>query len=311
MIRTEKIINKDNYFQEAQALKAAEHPNIVRVLDTGQFSDESIYVSMELVDGGSLDDYASGAPIPLSEARLYMIDILRGLGHAHAQGIIHRDIKPGNILIDNASGAKLSDFGLALPASALADPSIPIKGYQYWMHLAPEIRRPTDHTVLSDIYAAGITLYRLVNGDAALGQPKPSTIRKLATRGEFPSRDDYRPFVPLALRRVINKAMSPKKEERYQSAGEFKSALESLSICMDWSEVPGTGGLCWTGSSASRHATVEICKLPTGRNGLVVCTASPGKKLRQVTRLGKTGITLPQARRTAHRIMQDFVLGKI
>jgi serine/threonine protein kinase len=311
VIRTEKIINKDNYFQEAQVLKAAEHPNIVRVLDTGYFTDDTVYVSMELVNGGSLDDYASGASIPLSEARLYMIDVLRGLGHAHDQGIIHRDIKPGNILLDNASGAKLSDFGLALPASALNDPAVPIKGYQYWMHLAPEIRHPTDHTVFSDIYAAGVTLYRLVNGDAALGQPNPSTIKKLASRGDFPSRENYRPFVPLAFRRVINKAMSPKKEERYQSAASFKAALENLTICMDWNEVPGTGGLSWSGTSNSRHATVEIISNSLGRRDVVIRTASQGKRLRQMTSHGKTSVTLDQARRAAHRIMQDFVLGKI
>lgn len=114
-IPPDKIINQGNFFQEAQVLKASEHANIVQVYDTGTLSDGRIYVSMEYLAKGSLEDEARGAPIALSRAKRLMVDVLRGLGHAHDQGIVHRDVKPANILIGDAGQGKLSDFGLALP----------------------------------------------------------------------------------------------------------------------------------------------------------------------------------------------------
>jgi serine/threonine protein kinase len=219
-----KIINQGNFFQEAQVLKASEHPNIVRVNDTGTLSDDRIYVSMEYLPHGSLEDEAQGAPIALSRAKRLMIDALRGLGHAHGQGVIHRDVKPANILIGNTGEAKLSDFGLALPTIGSLNIA-QLKQYQYVLHLAPEVRRIQDYTYLSDIYAAGVTLYRLVNGDSNLPQITPDQAQILARRGEFPPRNGYRDYVPQALKRMIIKALNVASQIRYQSAEVIRHAL--------------------------------------------------------------------------------------
>jgi len=93
-----------------------------------------------------------------------MIDILRGLSYAHSKKIIHRDIKPANIMIGGGGDGKLSDFGLALPNIKRVDLSA-LKQYQYLLHLAPEVRKFSDYTYQADIYACGMTLYRLVNSD--------------------------------------------------------------------------------------------------------------------------------------------------
>ena len=135
-IPPDKIINQGNFFQEAQVLKASEHPNIVHVNDTGKLDDGRIYASMEYLSGGSLEDEAQGALLRLSRAKRLMIDVLRGLGLAHARGIVHRDIKPANILIGNNGEGKLSDFGLALPDIQGLNMTH-LKQYQYVLHLRP------------------------------------------------------------------------------------------------------------------------------------------------------------------------------
>ena len=93
-IPTENIINQDNFFQEAQILKATEHPNIVEVKETNMLSDGRVYVAMEYLERGSLEDEARGAYVHLKRAKRVMIDVLRGLEYAHSKGIIHRDVKP-------------------------------------------------------------------------------------------------------------------------------------------------------------------------------------------------------------------------
>jgi len=109
-----KIINQENFLYEAQILKKAEHPNIVKVLGTGYLNDGDIYISMEHLRKGSLDSKTQKGYTPISKSIKLMIDVLRGLEYAHSQKIIHRDIKPANILIGNACEGKLSDFGLAI-----------------------------------------------------------------------------------------------------------------------------------------------------------------------------------------------------
>jgi serine/threonine protein kinase len=167
LIRPDKIINPSNFFHEAQLLKMAEHPSIVRVEETGTLSDDTIYVAMGYLSKGSLEDEAKGAYVALSRAKRLMVDVLRGLEYAHSKGIIHRDIKPANILIGDALQGKLSDFGLAITKESISK-SIGVKDYAYIIHLAPEINTINDYSVASDIFACGVTLYRLVNGDSYL-----------------------------------------------------------------------------------------------------------------------------------------------
>ncbi len=102
LIPLSRIITPRNFFQEAQTLKEVEHPNVVRAEETGPHNDGRIYIAMEYLPRGSLEDEAEGAYIDLTRAKRVMIDVLRGLEHAHRHGILHRDIKPGNILIGNS-----------------------------------------------------------------------------------------------------------------------------------------------------------------------------------------------------------------
>jgi len=246
-IPQEKIINKKNFYQEAQTLKAAEHPNITSVTETGQLSDGQIYVVMEYLKNGSLEDEAQGACIKLSRAKRLMIDILRGLSHAHSKIIVHRDIKPANIMIGDANEGKLSDFGLAIPDISTLEISY-LKKYQYILHLAPEVNEFEDYTNLSDIYACGATFYRLVNGDVFLPRIPVHDARSLALAGKFPDRSKYRHFIPRSVRMVINRALNLDPGDRFQSADDMRHAIEQLSIKVDWEEsLLPNGGILWKG----------------------------------------------------------------
>lgn len=156
LIPPDRIANPKNFFQEAQTLKAVEHANVVRIFDTGTLDDGRIYVSMEYLRRGSLEDEASGAYVSMVRAKRVMVDALRGLEHAHSRNILHRDIKPANILVGDNREGKLSDFGLAL-AGGVSPASIGMKAYMYTLHAAPETLAGGGSTVQSEIYAAVVS----------------------------------------------------------------------------------------------------------------------------------------------------------
>lgn len=302
-IPPDKIINSTNLHQEAQTLKASEHANIVRVIETGVLSDGRVYISMEYLPRGSVEDEASGALLGLPRAKQLMVDVLRGLAHAHRQGIVHRDIKPANIMIGNSGEGKLSDFGLAVPDIASVDAS-QFKQYQYRLHLAPEVRRMTDYTTVSDIYACGVTLYRLVNGDTYLPSIDLAEATRRARRGEFPPRDHYRDFIPMSLRRLINRALNVDPDERYQSADEMRHALEQQSLLVAWTEKQVGGGTAWEGESVhGKKYTLSLCPGADSKWNIAYKTGA-GANLRRRSADCHAGLTKAKSHLLARRILQ-------
>jgi len=117
---------------------------------------------------------------------------------------LHRDIKPANILIGESSEGKLSDFGLAMSLKSIAAGLQNIKDYAYVYHLAPEVIESKSYSVLSDIYACGVTLYRLVNGDAYLPTfDAIDDVKDLILSSKFPDQNKYREFIPKNIRALI------------------------------------------------------------------------------------------------------------
>lgn len=309
IIPQDKIINKKNFYQEAQTLKAAEHPNIISVTETGQLSDGSIYVVMEYLKNGSLEDEAQGAYIKLSRAKKLMIDILRGLNQAHSQGIVHRDIKPANILIGDANEGKLSDFGLAIPNISTLDISY-LKKYQYILHLAPEVSKFEEYTTLSDIYACGATFYRLVNGDNFLPRIPANDARSLALAGKFPDRGKYRSFVPRNVRMIINRALSVDPMDRFQSADEMRHAIEQLSIKVDLEEALIPNGILWSGQDDVFSYEIKLMQGNAKSWSIETRRGKNNGNLRRITALCHKGLEKRKAIPMAKRILQNIVTGK-
>jgi serine/threonine protein kinase len=310
LIPLARVLNPQNLFQEAQILKAVEHPNIVHVFETGTMEDGQLYLSMEYLPKGSLEDEAEGSYVLLTRAKRLMIDVLRGLEHAHSRGVIHRDIKPANILVGSSGEAKLSDFGLAIPAGQdLA--LLGAKQYIYALHLAPEVHGPKDYTVLTDIYACGVTLYRLVNGDRMMPPIAPHEARALALLGKLPDRAAYREFIPMSLKRIINKAIQVDPARRYQSASELQREIEGLTVEKNWSERVLQDGVEWSCSWNNRLYEVTRRRRADGRWDVLVRRGPTKTALRRISQLCHEGLSRSEAERRTRRTLQDFVVGKL
>lgn len=309
LIPPSKVLNSDNFYQEAQTLKAVENPNVVQVFETGEMADGKIYVKMEYLKHGSLEDEASGNYVPLTRAKKLMVDVLRGLEFAHSKSIVHRDIKPGNIMIGDSREGKLSDFGMALPDIKKINLSS-LKEYQYWMHLAPEVDKLSDYDHLSDIYSCGMTLYRMVNGDIFLPSTLFTDIRAKIKGGKFPDRSAYREFIPNALRRVINKALNVDPAKRYQSATEMRRALEQVPLGINWIENQKTNSIRFR---SSHNGTVLQVKRLQNADSTCSVETKKGKSvstLRKVNKFCKENVTIKEAEKFTKQILQDFVTGK-
>ncbi len=310
MIPPSKIINQTNFFHEAQILKLVEHPNIVKVEETGTLDDGRIYVAMEYLSKGSLEDETKGAYVDLTRAKRIMVDVLRGLGHAHRKSILHRDIKPGNILIGANAEGKLSDFGLAIPAGQNPR-SLGVRDFAYRLHLAPEVYLGQPYSVLTDIYACGVTLYRLVNGDMYLPSMSSTDIRDLVIQGKFPDRNKYRNFIPRPIRVIINRAINLNPVKRFKSAEKMRHAFEQVSIEKNWRERVLPDGHEWTCGWNSKCYEVRRVQDTKKTWSVTVKRGNTKKTMRRITVLCASGLTRVKAERFSRRILQDFVMGKI
>jgi serine/threonine protein kinase len=305
-----RVLDPDNFYLEAQILQAVEHTNVVRVYDTGNTDDGRVYVSMEYLSKGSLEDETKGAFVHLSRAKRVMIDVLRGLEHAHASGLIHRDIKPANILVGRNGEGKLSDFGLAIPADTDFK-TTKLRDYAYVLHMAPEVHQNRDYSILSDIYAAGVTLYRLVNGDSYLPPLGVNDVEAMSIQGAFPDRSHYREFATRPIKTIINRAMHVDPTRRFPSAQSMRRSLESVVVEMNWNERRTSRGFEWTCTWAEMCYEVTRRKRGDAMWDVEVRRGMSRAKLRRMTAHCRYGRSNSEALRHTRRVLQGFVLGSI
>ncbi|MCL5256652.1 MAG: protein kinase, partial [Chloroflexi bacterium] len=210
--------------REAKAAANLSHPNIVSIFDVGQDGDTH-YIVMERIEGTSLKEVLAkeGA---LSAARAVRIatQVCSALGYAHRKGLVHRDIKPQNILMVHGEQVKVVDFGIA---KGLTDVSLTDEGTALGTvhYLSPEQARGEPTTALSDLYSLGVVLYEMSTGhlpfesDTAVGV----ALKHIESEPELPR--NLNPAVPATLESIILKAMSKDPNSRFASAGEFAEAL--------------------------------------------------------------------------------------
>jgi len=240
-------------FQEASIPYKCKHKNIIEIYggevipvnNALTHSKELLFViDMELVHGLSVEKIMSKQFITLDFSIKIIHDILFGLEHSHNQGIIHRDIKPGNILIDN-NIPKLSDFGLASTLGALIIPPT-----WYKTHRAPESIMTNTATIETDIYAIGITFYRMVNNISNWQEyisnhytTETDLINDIIS-GNFIKKLEYQSYIPEKIKRIIKKACALNPKERYCSATEMRNAIAKLHTNYEWNKI---SDLQWQG----------------------------------------------------------------
>ena len=215
----------ERFRREAQAAAGLTHPNIVAIFDRSEW-DGTPYIAMELVDGKTLKELVTErGPLPPDVAVGLTEQVLRALGYAHRRGIVHRDVKPQNVIVDVDGQAKVADFGIARAGetSEMTQTGAIVGTMQY---LSPEQAegRPVDRR--ADLYSAGVVLYELLTGQVPFDGEAPISIaiKHINERPVPPGQ--LEPGISPALEAVVMHALEKDPARRFQSAEEFIAALE-------------------------------------------------------------------------------------
>ena len=226
---------------EAAAASKMTHHNIVNLLDVGQV-DSIRYLVMEYVRGKTLKDVIQEkAPLPYDIAGQIAIWILSALQHAHNNGIIHRDIKPQNILVHSEGDIKVADFGIArMEGDATQNKSDSVMGSVFYF--SPEQASGQNVTAASDIYSVGVVLYEMLTGTVPFDGDTPVAVALQHVSAEPRPVTDLVPGIPASMERIVRKAMEKKPEKRYQSATEMAQDLHRAlhDPQRDWSATTQT-----------------------------------------------------------------------
>jgi len=244
---------KQRFDREARAISSLSHPNVCQLYDVG-LQDGTSYLVMEYLEGETLADRLRKGPLPVEQVLKCGIEICDGLEKAHKSGVIHRDLKPGNIMLTKG-GAKLMDFGLAKPAlpatppssgltQTLATPRDPLTmegmvvgTFQY---MAPEQLEGGEADVRSDIFALGAVLYEMVTGRRAFeGKTTASTIAAILA-ADPPALSSVQPLSPRALEATVKSCLAKDPDERLQTAHDVKLQLKWIQESGSSSRLPAT-----------------------------------------------------------------------
>ena len=216
------------FHDESQAVAMLSHPNIVAVYDVSR-SDDLDYIVMELIDGITLKQYMQKKGLPLNwrEALHFITQIMKALSHAHSRGIIHRDIKPQNIMVLRDGSVKVADFGIARLASA-AQSTLTQEALGSVHYISPEQARGSHIDTRADIYSAGVVLYEMTAGRLPYEGDTPVSVAiQHISSIPLPPRD-INPDVPEALEAINMKAMASDADKRYVSADAMLADLEEF-----------------------------------------------------------------------------------
>jgi eukaryotic-like serine/threonine-protein kinase len=225
---------KIRFEREARTISQLSHPNICTLHDVGDG-----YIVMELLEGETLSYRLARGPLPLPEVIRYGVQIAEALGRAHRQGVVHRDVKPGNVMITKG-GAKLLDFGLAKSSGATASSSdetatmqkpvteegTVVGTYQY---MAPEQLAGEEPDARTDIFALGAVLYEMTTGKRAFEGKNRTGVVSAIISGEPRAMQELQPLTPPALEHVILKCLEKDPEDRWQSASDIAEELRWIS----------------------------------------------------------------------------------
>src|ERR1700690_1400766 len=219
----------ERFRREAQAAANLSHPNIVPVFDWGE-DNGTYFIVMELVDGTSLADMLRGGrTLTASHSATLMAQVAAALGYAHRNGVVHRDVKPGNILIASDGQVKGTDFGIAQAMSVedqLAEEGSVMGTATYF---SPEQAEGAPVDGRSDIYSLGVVLYEMLAGRPPFIGDSPVAVSSQHVHSTVPPPSEFNPSIPPDLQAIVMEALAKSPERRYQSAEDLRSDLMRFS----------------------------------------------------------------------------------
>src|SRR4051794_35446938 len=221
----------ERFRREASSAAGLQHPNIVSIFDRGEW-DGTYYIAMELIRGRTLKDIVrERGPAPPDAAVDIVLQILRAARFAHQRGVVHRDIKPHNVLIDEEGRVKVADFGIARAGASDMTETGSIMGTA--QYLSPEQAQGKPVDARSDLYSIGIVLYELLTGRVPFDAESAVTVAlKQVSEPPIPPREIV-PAIPPALEGVVLRAMEKDPARRFASADEFIEALHAARVAPD------------------------------------------------------------------------------
>jgi serine/threonine protein kinase len=228
-IEDDKVEYEARFYQEAKAAGRLSHPNIVTIYDVGKNGDVA-YIAMEFLQGRELRDVLNEYPLlPIDQVLDIVVQVAQGLAYAHEHGIVHRDVKPANIMVVRDGHVKITDFGIARMASAsVRTQTGMVLGSPKYMSPEQVLGKSIDQR--SDIFSLGVMLYEMLTGQQPFVGDTINAIMFQTINTVPPSPSALNPAVPAMLNFIVAKALAKNPDDRYRDAGEFANDLRA---CLD------------------------------------------------------------------------------
>jgi serine/threonine-protein kinase len=259
----------ERFRREARAVARLNHPHVVTVIDAGE-DDGAPYIVFEYIAGETLKDRIRrmGPRLPITDALAYAIEIARALEAAHGELLVHRDVKPQNVLLDNEGRAKVTDFGIA---RSLEGEGLPLAGRVLGTtdYVAPEQALGQEVTQQSDIYSLGIVLYEMLTGDVPYKADAPVAVAMKHVQEPMPDVRRARREVSAVTASIIDRATAKETKNRYRTVAEMRADLEQ-ALAVEASRAGQVGAEATTVLRALPSSTYVPWRLRNPRRAMVL-----------------------------------------
>jgi serine/threonine protein kinase len=294
------------YYAEAQRLHDARHRHVVD-LKYAAANDTHILLAMPYYRGGTLHTLLQSRFLTVREIVRYGLELLSGLHHVHVKQLLHLDVKPTNVLLDDSDTAALADFGLSREVTSHGLAEMP---HVYVPHLPPERLTAALVSRAADIYQAGLTLYRMCNGlgeyERQIRQVGAANLHGAIAAGTIPDRKRFLPHIPARLEHAVQRALAVNPDDRFPTVLDLMNALAAVEESLDWRYQPDQqwGEGTWTESSPDGGGRrVTLHRVGTGWEVHSAHIASTGRERRAPALCG-TDLTETAAHRLVGRSLR-------